>query len=87
MFSEKGELCKKSAASIVALKIGQIKLQAGTSLQDVPALLYPFPLHDIIPQFYCRADWQPFAAADADRLSFKIGRLRLASQAFEGKII
>ena len=56
-------------------------------MQDVPALLYPFPLHDIIPQFYCRADWQPFAAADADRLSFKIGRLRLASQAFEGKII
>ena len=34
MFSEKGELCKKSAASIVALKIGQIKLQAGTSLPN-----------------------------------------------------
>jgi len=56
MFSEKGELCKKSAASIVALKIGQIKLQAGTSLQDVPALLYPFPLHDFAPQFYRRTD-------------------------------
>ena len=52
MLPEKGELCKKSSTSIVAWKIGQIKLQAGTSLQDVPALLYPFPLHDIAPQFY-----------------------------------
>jgi hypothetical protein len=66
---------------------GQIKLQAGTSLQDVPALLYPFPQHDITPQFYRRADWHPFAAADIDRIPFKIVRLRLASQAFEGKII
>ena len=56
MLPEKGELCKKSAASIVALKIGRIRLQAGTSLQDVPALLYPFSLHDITPQFYSRAD-------------------------------
>ena len=75
MFSEKGELCKKSAASIVALKIGQIKLQAGTSLQDVPALLYPFPLHDFAPQFYRRADGHPFAAADVNRILFKISRL------------
>ena len=74
MLPEKGELCKKSAASIVALKIGRIRLQAGTSLQDVPALLYPFPLHDITPQFYRRADRRLFAATDLDGLPFKIGR-------------